>query len=433
MCRTAPDYLSAADAFVLTSREDPLPSVVMEAMATGLSCVAFAGSGGIPELIEQHGGGALAPLGDVQGLAGQAMALAARTHALTTSARAAVGRRAAGRFDFKAYVASLMSLAQPELPRISVVVPSYNYARYMKQRMASILAQTQPVLEVIVLDDASTDDSVEVARGAAAEWNRDVRVVASPRNSGSVFRQWHRAAAEAQGDWIWIAEADDAAEPVMLERLVQAMQRAEAIGRGVTMVFCDSQSIDEDGTLTSNSYKPYFATTAGSILDQDGLHEGADFVRDCLSERNLILNASGVLFSRDALRQALAGCGEELFAFRMAGDWRLYIEIAARAGCQGRLCRCTAQHPPPGTASPPPTGSPARSIWARSRASTALSDAARACWMPTGHASAPTATSSRASSGSGSLGSSGSYSANSRQPAEAVVPPACRRSVCLVL
>ena len=76
-----------------------------------------------------------------------------------------MGRRAAGRFDFKAYVASLMSLAQPELPRISVVVPSYNYARYMKQRMASILAQTQPVLEVIVLDDASTDDSVEVARG----------------------------------------------------------------------------------------------------------------------------------------------------------------------------------------------------------------------------------------------------------------------------
>ena len=332
--QNAPDYLSAADAFVLTSREDPLPSVVMEAMATGLSCVAFAGSGGIPELIEQHGGGALAPLGDVQGLAGQAMALAARTHALTTSARAAVGRRAAGRFDFKAYVASLMSLAQPELPRISVVVPSYNYARYMKQRMASILAQTQPVLEVIVLDDASTDDSVEVARGAAAEWNRDVRVVASPRNSGSVFRQWHRAAAEAQGDWIWIAEADDAAEPVMLERLVQAMQRAEAIGRGVTMVFCDSQSIDEDGTLTSDSYKPYFATTAGSILDQDGLHEGADFVRDCLSERNLILNASGVLFSRDALRQALAGCGEELFAFRMAGDWRLYIEMLREPGAR---------------------------------------------------------------------------------------------------
>ena len=96
--QNAPDYLSAADAFVLTSREDPLPSVVMEAMATGLSCVAFAGSGGIPELIEQHGGGALAPLGDVQGLAGQAMALAARTHAhdhLGPGRSGPAGRRAA--------------------------------------------------------------------------------------------------------------------------------------------------------------------------------------------------------------------------------------------------------------------------------------------------------------------------------------------------
>ncbi|WP_428377532.1 glycoside hydrolase family 99-like domain-containing protein [Lichenicoccus sp.] len=332
--QNAPDYLSAADAFVLTSREDPLPSVVMEAMAAGLSCVAFAGSGGIPELIEQHGGGALAPLGDLQGMAGHALALAARTHAQSTAARAAAGRRAAARFDFAAYVASLMALAQPALPRISVVVPSYNYARYMKQRLASILAQTQPVLEVIVLDDASTDDSVAVARAAAAEWNRDVRVVAAQRNSGSVFRQWHRAATEARGDWVWIAEADDAAEPLMLERLVQAMQQACAIGREVTMVFCDSQAIDEEGTLTSDSYKPYFATTAGTTLDQDGLHEGADFVRDCLSERNLILNASGVLFSREALRQALAACGEELFAFRMAGDWRLYIEMLRAPGAR---------------------------------------------------------------------------------------------------
>lgn len=313
---------------MLTSREDPLPSVVMEAMASGLSCVAFEGSGGIPELIGQHGMGAVVPLGDVTVMARRALAFAGVAHAQAPASRAAAGRQAAARFGFDRYVARLFALAQPGLPRISVVVLSFNYARYMKQRLASIFAQNHPVLEIIVLDDASSDDSVEVARAVAAEWDRSVRVIASPRNSGSVFRQWQRAANEARGDWVWIAEADDAADPRLLDRLTQALDGAD----GAVMAFCDSSSIDSEGALVSDSYKPYYATTAGSLLDQDGLHEGAAFVQSCLSERNLILNVSGVLFRRTALKAALARCGETLFAFRMAGDWRLYIEMLREPG-----------------------------------------------------------------------------------------------------
>ena len=74
----APEHFSAADAFVLTSREDPLPTVVMEAMASGLSCVAFDGSGGIPKLIEKHGMGATVPLGQVAAMARAALDFARR-------------------------------------------------------------------------------------------------------------------------------------------------------------------------------------------------------------------------------------------------------------------------------------------------------------------------------------------------------------------
>lgn len=248
----APEHLSAADAFVLTSREDPLPSVVMEAMASGLSCVAFEGSGGIPELIERHGMGAVVPLGDVAAMARQALAFATATQARTSASRGALGRQAAKRFGFDRYVVQLLALAQPALPRISVVVPSFNYARYMKQRLVSIFAQNHPVLEIVVLDDASSDDSVEVARATAAEWDRSVRMIVSPRNSGSVFRQWQRAANEARGDWIWIAEADDAADPRLLERLTRALEGAD----GAVMAFCDSSSVDQEGTLVADSYKP---------------------------------------------------------------------------------------------------------------------------------------------------------------------------------
>ncbi|WP_428390614.1 glycoside hydrolase family 99-like domain-containing protein [Lichenicoccus sp.] len=326
----APEHFSAADVFVLTSREDPLPSVVMEAWTAGLSCVAFAGSGGIPELIERHGQGCVVPLGDVPAMAHRALEFAAATHKQTAAKRAAAGRQAARRFGFDRYVAQLLTLAQPALARISVVVPSFNYARYMQQRLASIFAQNHPVLEVIVLDDASSDDSVEVARTAAAEWGRSIRVVAASRNSGSVFRQWERAVQEARGEWIWIAEADDAADPRMLDRLTRALANAD----GAVMAFCDSRSIDADGALIGDSYKPYYAATAGTTLDQDGLHDGEAFIQSCLAERNLILNASGVLFSRAALKAALARCGESLFAFRMAGDWRLYIELLRQPGAR---------------------------------------------------------------------------------------------------
>jgi glycosyltransferase involved in cell wall biosynthesis len=326
----APDHLSAADAFMLTSREDPLPSVVMEALAAGLPVVAFENSGGTPELLRRFDTGALAPLGDVASLARQALALAQHCHDQPAAERAKAGRAVAKQLCFDRYVGRLLSLTQPALRRISVVVPSFNYARYMRQRLASIFAQGHPVLEVIVLDDASADDSVAEARAAAADWDRQVRVVAQTRNSGSVFRQWQRAVAEARGDWIWIAEADDAADPRLLETLAQALDGAPR----AVMAFCDSRAVDSAGATVSDSYKSYYATTAGTTLDADGLHEGPAFVRTCLSERNLILNASGVLFERHALKAALARLGEELLTFRVAGDWRLYIELLNQPGAQ---------------------------------------------------------------------------------------------------
>ncbi|MBE7211563.1 MAG: glycoside hydrolase family 99-like domain-containing protein [Gluconacetobacter diazotrophicus] len=329
------DHLSASDCFLLTSREDPLPSVVMEALATGLPAVAFADSGGIPDLLEARGAvegglGAVVPLGDVSAAVRAALRLGLASRDRGAAERARLGRRMARGFSFPRYAASLLGLLRPEMKRVSVVVPSYNYARYMRQRLASIFAQGHPVFEVIVIDDASVDDSVAEARAAGADWNREVRVIAQERNAGSVFRQWQRAAAEARGDWVWIAEADDAADPRMLERLVRATDGAPR----AVMAFCDSRAVDSEGREVSDSYKPYYHTTVGAALDTDGLHDGPDFVRGFLSERNLILNVSGVLFERRALRAALVRLGDELLDFRVAGDWRLYIELLRQEGAQ---------------------------------------------------------------------------------------------------
>jgi glycosyltransferase involved in cell wall biosynthesis len=232
--------------------------------------------------------------------------------------------------EFGRYVAHLLRLARPDLLRISVVVPSFNYAHYLSTRLATIFAQTYPVLEIIVLDDVSTDDSPAVARAVAAEWRREIRVIENATPSGGVFAQWVRAVSLAAGEYLWIAEADDASAPQFLERLANSLARVP----DAVMAFSDSQCIDADGHVTRTSYRDYYAEAAGpGALARDDVFDAPGFLRRFLSERNLILNVSSVVWRRDALAAALERCGAELAEWRVAGDWRLYVEmLAAGAG-----------------------------------------------------------------------------------------------------
>ena len=316
-------WFSAADLFVLPSREDPFPSVVLEALATGLQAVAFEESGGIPGLLQRLNAGTAVPMGDAAALA-EAVTSLLRTRT-PDAARARRAERARAAFRFDRYAAALLQLARPALAAISVAVPAYNYARFMQRRMASVFAQTHPVAEVLVLDDASTDDSVAVASRTAEDWRRDIHLVVNERNSGSPFHQWRRAAALAESEWLWIAEADDEAEPGLLAALAALVQEVPDL----ELAFCDSRAIDADGAPLSPSYQEYYAASGAAALAGGGLFPARDFARRFLAERNLILNASAVLWRRASLLAALERCGDDLDRYRLAGDWRLYLEVLA--------------------------------------------------------------------------------------------------------
>jgi Glycosyl transferase family 2/Glycosyl transferases group 1 len=319
----AADFISAAEIRALTSREDPYPSVVLEAKSAGTPTIAFAGSGGIPEMLHAFGAGDSVPLGDVAAMAARALAMAPRV----ASGLAGLAETAPRHFSFADYAAGLLQLAQPGQADISVVVPSHNYARYLPQRLASIFAQSYPVREILLLDDASTDRSVAVAQGVAAGWGRDISIIAGAKNSGPVFRQWRRGAELAQGSLLWIAEADDTSESRFLERLVQAMQAAP----DAVLAVSDSRAVDADGATLWPDHKSYYG--AGR-LGADVVFAARDFLRTHLAERNLLLNASAVLWRRSTLSMALEGHGEGLEEFRMAGDWRLYLEALDQAGAK---------------------------------------------------------------------------------------------------
>lgn len=214
--------------------------------------------------------------------------------------------------------------------RVTAVIPNYNYAHYLPQRIGSLLAQ-DAALEIIVLDDSSTDDSLAVALDTAAAAGREIQIVASPRNSGGVLPQWRRAATLARGDYLLIAEADDVAEPALISTLAAQLD-AHA---DMNFAFSDSMQIDADEGVTRPDFKDYYAALGDRALERAQVFAADAFLLRFLLPRNLVVNVSAVLWRTAALRAAFERLGNEIDDFRGAGDWRVYIEACLAGGSVG--------------------------------------------------------------------------------------------------
>jgi glycosyltransferase involved in cell wall biosynthesis len=234
----------------------------------------------------------------------------------------------------------LLRQLTPGLQRVSVVVPNYNYARYLRARLASILGQSYPVFELLVLDDASTDDSTQVVAACQRDWERDITLIVNDRNSGSVFAQWRQGIDRARGDLLWIAEADDLATPDFLASLAPRFAATPALA----MAFVDAAQIDGAGQRLGDSYAAYCGEYSSLDFHRDFSVSGATFLTQGLGVRNTVLNVSGVLFRREALAAALARVGSELERWTIAGDWRLYGELCRAGGAVHYVARPLNQH-----------------------------------------------------------------------------------------
>ena len=107
-------------------------------------------------------------------------------------------------------------------PSISVVIPCYNAAAFLRATIESILGQTQPVLEVIVVDDGSTDDSANIAES----FGPPVRVIRQPNQGESAAR--NRGIEAAGGEWVAFLDADDLWLPTKVELQAEAIRSAPA-------------------------------------------------------------------------------------------------------------------------------------------------------------------------------------------------------------
>jgi glycosyltransferase involved in cell wall biosynthesis len=131
---------------------------------------------------------------------------------------------------------------------VSIIVTSYNHAEYLRQRMESLLTQTCKEMEIIVVDDCSTDDSMKVLK--EYEHYPQVKIVALDRNGGYA-NACNIGVKVSSGDFVMFAECDDYNDSDHVRILLEKLTEKETIG----VAFCRSNIVDADGTLLRDDYE----------------------------------------------------------------------------------------------------------------------------------------------------------------------------------
>ena len=109
-------------------------------------------------------------------------------------------------------------------PMVSVIVPNYNHAKYLPERLESVFSQSYADYEVILLDDGSTDGSAALLEACRSNPHVSHVELNLQNSGGHPFAQWEKGIRLAKGKYVWIAESDDRAEPTFLEKAVAALE-----------------------------------------------------------------------------------------------------------------------------------------------------------------------------------------------------------------
>ncbi len=203
--------------------------------------------------------------------------------------------------------------------RVTAIVPNFNHARYLPQRLDSILAQTYPLVEIVVLDDNSGDDSRSVIDSYIKRFPERIRAVYNTENSGNVFRQWQKGHSLATGDLVWICESDDFCEPTFVERLVNTFRDPS-----VMMAFGRIQFANSQGEyLAGLDY--YREDAEPGIWEDCRIRPAAEWFQGGFGVKNVIANVGGSLWRRFEISEQ---AWEEARSFKVMGDWYLYSVVA---------------------------------------------------------------------------------------------------------
>jgi len=204
-------------------------------------------------------------------------------------------------------------------PLVSVIIPTYNHARYLAQTIESVLAQSWRPLEVIVVDDASTDETPDIL----AAFGDRIRSTRLAVNCGGPARPRNTAIALAKGELISVFDSDDLMVPGNLARKVSVLMRHPSI----PLVFADFENFRDDGPAErfSKAGHEEFRRTPKLALGPDEYRIRSPDAFDTLIGDNFI-GTSGVVMRR-SLAQAIGPFDERLCN---ADDKDFWLRVARR-------------------------------------------------------------------------------------------------------
>lgn len=196
-------------------------------------------------------------------------------------------------------------------PLVSIIVPVYNGERYLRESLDSILAQTYPNTEVLVMDDASTDGTAEII----ASYGSRVRCHRQPVNRG-IYGNMNDGIAIARGEYIAIYHSDDVYTPAIVEREVACLQRYPEAGA----VFCSDIFIDPEGRERGRLQLP------PEVRGEHPLPYEV-ILNALLTHKNRILRCPSCMVRASVYADVGPYRDEE---FRNTSDLEMYLRIARR-------------------------------------------------------------------------------------------------------
>lgn len=201
---------------------------------------------------------------------------------------------------------------------VSVVIPLYNHARYIGPAIESVLAQTLPAREIIIIDDGSRDDGIEVARKALA--GHPAATILAQANAGA-HNTINRCIGMARSRFVAVLNSDDLFEPGKLERCAQLWARDPDL----ELVFGDVRLIDDDGAQVHNGPTVDWLARARDFLLR------SDRLDLALANENFAVTTSNFVFTkriweRNGGFQALRYCHDLEFVFAALRNGRVLYD-----------------------------------------------------------------------------------------------------------
>lgn len=199
------------------------------------------------------------------------------------------------------------------MPIVSIIVPNYNHSAFLPQRLESVFQQTFQDFEVILLDDASTDNSVEILR-RYSNHSKVSHFQVNKINSGNAFKQWKNGISLAKGEFIWIAESDDFCELTFLEEIISRINDNHVLAYSATV------NINEKAEVLGLNEWALGLDPARWLRDHE--NNGKEEIKNYLRYRNTIPNASAVIFRKESFQSIPFSV-----SMGFCGDWLFWTEI----------------------------------------------------------------------------------------------------------